>query len=175
MRPLIIMTLVLVEVALWQWRMAVTGRGQFLRGALLGGVGAVIQITVVIRLAGEVDGVGSILGYATGVALGVAAGGVLDRRATPQMLKVQVIAPSRHELPRHLRSAGWPLTQFSARGHEEDLDVLNIAIDDRHLSELESLVDRICPTAVWIIERLHRGRGLDVPTARRGPEVEPAR
>jgi hypothetical protein len=35
-----IMGLVLVEVALWQWRVAVTGPGQFLRGALLGGVGA---------------------------------------------------------------------------------------------------------------------------------------
>jgi uncharacterized protein YebE (UPF0316 family) len=175
MRPVIIMLLVLVEVALWQWRVAVTGRGQFLRGAVLGGVGAVIQITVVIRLVGEVGGAASITGYAAGVALGVAAGGLLDRRATPQMLKVQVIAPSRHELPGHLRSAGWPFTQFSARGHDEDLDVLNIAIDDRHLPELEALVDDISPAAVWIIERLHRGRGLQVPPALRGAEVESLR
>ena len=49
-----IMGLVLIEVALWQWRVAVTGRNQFLRGALLGGVGAIIQITVVIRLVGDV-------------------------------------------------------------------------------------------------------------------------
>lgn len=172
MRPFIIMILVLVEVALWQWRVAVTGRGHYLRGAALGGIGAVIQITVVIRLVGEVGGVASIAGYAAGVALGVAAGGVLDRRATPQMLKVQVIAPSRHELPRHVRSAGWPVTQFSARGDDEDLDVINIAIDDRHVSELERLVDSISPAAVWIIERLHRGRGLEVPSAPRGTAVE---
>ncbi|MET0326901.1 MAG: hypothetical protein ABW219_16905, partial [Ilumatobacteraceae bacterium] len=79
MRPFLIMALVLVEVALWQWRVAVTGRGQYLRGALLGGVGAVIQISVVIRLVGDVGGAASIAGYALGVALGVAAGGLLDR------------------------------------------------------------------------------------------------
>jgi uncharacterized protein YebE (UPF0316 family) len=172
MRPFVIMILVLVEVALWQWRVAATGRGQFVRGAALGGIGAVIQITVVIRLVGEVGGVAGIAGYAVGVALGVAAGGLIDRRATPQLLKVQVISPSRHELPRRLRTAGWPLTQFSARGDDGDLDVINIAIDDRHLSELEALVDGISPVAVWMIERIHRGRRLDVPSARRGVAVE---
>lgn len=165
MRPLLIMALVLVEVALWQWRVAVTGRGQYLRGALLGGVGAVIQITVVIRLVGDVGGVVSIAGYAVGVALGVAVGGLLDRRATPQVLKVQVIAPRRHQLPMEVRANGWPVTQFSARGDEEELDVINIAIADRHLPELERLVDGISPEAVWIVERVMRGRGLAVPVA----------
>lgn len=165
MRPLLIMILVLVEVALWQWRVAVTGRGHYLRGALLGGVGAVIQITVVIRLVGDVGGAASIAGYALGVALGVAAGGLLDRRATPQFLKVQVIAPSRHRLPREVRAGGWPVTQFQARGDEEELDVINIAIADRHLPELERLVDGVSPEAVWIVERVVRGRGLAVPAA----------
>jgi uncharacterized protein YebE (UPF0316 family) len=175
MRPFFILTLVLVEVALWQWRVAVTGRGQYLRGAALGGVGAVIQITVVIRLVGEVGGVTSIAGYAGGVALGVAAGGALDRRATPQMLKVQVIAPRRHHLPAHLRAAGWPVTQFRARGDDEDLDVLNVVIDDRHLAKLEAFVDGIAPAAAWVIERLHSGRGLEVPAAHRDGDVELAR
>jgi len=125
-----IMGLVLIEVALWQWRVAVTGRNQFLRGALLGGVGAIIQITVVIRLVGDVGSAASIAGYAAGVALGVAAGGFLDRRATPQMVKVQVIAPSRHGLPEGLRVKGWPTTRFVAHGHDEELDVVNIAVEE---------------------------------------------
>jgi uncharacterized protein YebE (UPF0316 family) len=165
MRPFIIMTLVLVEVALWQWRVALTGRGQYLRGAALGGIGAVIQITVVLRLVGDVGGFVCIAGYAAGVALGVAAGSILDRRATPQVLKVQVIAPSRHMLPAAVRASGWPVTQFEARGDGGDLDVINIAIDDRHLPRLEQLVDSISSDAVWIIERVHRGRGLAVPPA----------
>jgi len=167
MRPFIIMTLVLVEVALWQWRVALTGRGQYVRGAALGGLGAVIQITVVLRLVGDVGGTASIVGYAAGVALGVAAGGMLDRRATPQLLKVQVIAPSRHELPRAVRAEGWPVTQFDAYGDDEALDVINVAIDDRQLPALERLVDVLSPNAVWIIERVHRGRGLEVPSAPR--------
>ncbi|MET0910095.1 MAG: hypothetical protein ABWZ99_11530 [Ilumatobacteraceae bacterium] len=165
MRPFLIMFLVLVEVALWQWRVAVTGRGQYLRGAVLGGVGAVIQITVVLRLVGDVGGAASIMGYAAGVAFGVAAGGVLDRRATPQLLKVQVIAPSHHRLPREVRAHGWPVTQFTARGDEGELDVINIAVADRLLPELERIVDRVSPDAVWIVERVMRGRGLAVPPA----------
>jgi uncharacterized protein YebE (UPF0316 family) len=165
MKPLMIMGLVLIEVALWQWRVAVTGRGQFLRGAVLGGVGAVIQITVVVRLVGDLGGAMSIAGYAGGVALGVAAGGVLDRRATPQMLKVQVITPSRHGLPLELRAKGWPTTAFVAHGHDQQLDVVNIAIDERHLPELEAVVDELAPDAGWIIERIVSGRGLLAPIA----------
>jgi uncharacterized protein YebE (UPF0316 family) len=163
MKPLAIMGLVLVEVALWQWRVAMTGRGQLLRGALLGGVGAVIQITVVVRLVGDVGGATSIAGYAVGVGLGVAAGGLLDRRAAPQMLKVQVISPARHGLATGLRACGWPTTAFVAHGDDGELDVVNIAIDARHLARLESVVDGIAPDAGWIIERIVSGRRLAAP------------
>ena len=163
MRPFLIMFLVLIEVALWQWRVAVTAEAKYLRGAVLGCVGAVIQITVVLRLVGDVGGVASIVGYAAGVALGVAAGGVLDRRASPQLLKVQVVAPSCHQLPQNVRANGWPLTQFSAHGDDQELDVINIAVADRHLAELEQIVDSVSPEAVWIIERVIRGRGLAAP------------
>jgi uncharacterized protein YebE (UPF0316 family) len=160
-----IMGLVLIEVALWQWRVAVTGRHQFVRGALLGGVGAIIQITVVIRVVGEVGNAASIAGYAAGVALGVAAGGFLDRRATPQMLKIQVIARRRHGLPEGLRDRGWPTTRFVAQGHVEELDVITIAIEERLLPDLEEAVDELAPDAGWIIERIFRGRGLETRVA----------
>jgi len=160
-----IMGLVLIGVALWQWRVAVTGRNQFLRGALLGGVGAIIQITVVIRLVGDVGSAASIAGYAAGVALGVAAGGFLDRRATPQMLKVQVIARRSHGLPDGLRDRGWPTTRFVAQGHVEELDVVHIAIEERLLPDLEEAVDELAPDAGWIIERIVRGRGLETRVA----------
>lgn len=165
MKPFMIMGLVLIEVALWQWRVAVTGRGHLLRGALLGGVGAVIQITVVIRLVGDLGNLTSIAGYAAGVAFGVVTGGFLDRRASPQMVKVQVITPTRHGLPAGLRVRGWPSTRFVAHGDDEELDVVNIAIEERLLPELEVAVDELAPDAGWIIERIVRGRGLEVPLA----------
>ena len=81
-----------------------------------------------------------------------------------------VIAPGRHMLPAAVRAGGWPVTQFEARGDEEEnLDVINIAIDGRHLPDLEQLVDSISPDAVWIIERVHRGRGLAVPATSVAP------
>jgi hypothetical protein len=48
-------------------------------------------------------------------------------------------------------------------GDEEELDVINIAIADRHLPELQRLVDGISPEAVWIVERVVRGHGLAAP------------
>ena len=45
MEPLVIMALVLFEVALWQWRVAITIRGRLLGGVLLGLVGAVVRVT----------------------------------------------------------------------------------------------------------------------------------
>ena len=73
------------------------------------------------------------------------------------------------------RPGRWPLTQFSARGDDEDLDVLNIVIDDRLLAELETLVDGISPSAVWIIERLYRGRGLEAGPMSGRADIEAVR
>jgi hypothetical protein len=39
---------VLVEVGLWQWRIAFTGRGRKVPGALLGSIGAVLQVTSIL-------------------------------------------------------------------------------------------------------------------------------
>ncbi len=81
------------------------------------------------------------------------------------MVKVQVITPSRHQLPEGLRVRGWPTTRFVAHGHDEELDVVNIAIEERLLPELEKAVDGLAPDAGWIIERIVRGRGLATPIA----------
>jgi Protein of unknown function (DUF4242) len=44
-RPLLIAVLVPTELGSWQWRMVLTARNQRLGAILLGGVGAVLQIT----------------------------------------------------------------------------------------------------------------------------------
>ena len=42
---------------------------------------------------------------------------------------------------------------------------LATAIEERLLPELEVAVDELAPDAGWIIERIVRGRGLEVPLA----------
>ncbi len=49
-RPLLIMLLVLTEVGLWQWRVLLTGRGARALPAVLGMIGAVLQITAIAQV-----------------------------------------------------------------------------------------------------------------------------
>ena len=55
-KALLIMASVLFEVALWQWRVVITVRGNSFGGALLGFVGALVQVTVIAQVVQ--DGVG---------------------------------------------------------------------------------------------------------------------
>ena len=80
MEPLLIMALVLFEVALWQWRVAITVRGNSFGGALLGFVGALVQVTVIVQVVQDVGDVENIVAYASGVAIGVFVGCLLDVR-----------------------------------------------------------------------------------------------
>ena len=49
-RPLLIAVLVLTEVGLWQWRMVLAARNQRPGAVLLGGLGAVLQITAITQV-----------------------------------------------------------------------------------------------------------------------------
>ena len=69
MQSLIIMVLVLVEVALWQWRVAITVRGNSVGGALLGFVGAVVQVTAIAQVVQDVGDIVRVAAYACGVAI----------------------------------------------------------------------------------------------------------
>src|SRR3979409_1151062 len=83
MEPFLIMLLVLFEVALWQWRVAITVRGNLLGGVLLGLVGAVVQVTAISRVVDDMGDVAKVAGYAVGVAIGVLVGCLIDRHLSP--------------------------------------------------------------------------------------------
>lgn len=79
-RPFAITAIVLVEVGLWQWRIALTGRGRKIPGALLGSVGASLQVTAISQVVADMDQPVTMLAYAIGVGAGVLAGCCLDER-----------------------------------------------------------------------------------------------
>src|SRR4249919_3075095 len=80
MEPVLIMMLVLFEVALWQWRVAITVRGNLVGGVLLGLVGAVVQVTAISQVVQDLGNVAKVAGYACGVGIGVLVGCLIDRR-----------------------------------------------------------------------------------------------
>jgi uncharacterized protein YebE (UPF0316 family) len=157
---LLIMALVLFEVALWQWRVAITVRGNSFGGALLGFVGALVQVTVIAQVVQDVGDVKNVVAYASGVAIGVFVGCVLDVRLSTREVIVRVFAPADPELVPTLRSRGWPVTATSGDGHQGPVDVLYLAIDQRTTAKLEDELGVLAPGACWTIEKVAASRGL---------------
>ncbi len=160
MEALVIMMLVLFEVAVWQWRVAITGRGNAFGGAALGLVGAIVQITAITRVVHDVSDVMKIAGYATGVAIGVFVGCLVDRRVSTATMVVRVFAPADPALVPALRGGGWPVTATSGDGHRGPVDVLYFAIEEPCVPVLERELRRLAPEACWTTERVANSRGL---------------
>src|SRR4051794_31192436 len=159
--PLIIMLLVLLEVALWQWRVAITLRGELLRGVLLGVGGAIIQVTVLSRVVQNIGDITRVSGYAAGVGAGVLLGCLIDRRVSSAHVIVRVFAPVEDEgLVLPLRAAGWPVTATRGEGHEGPVDILMVAIDHRRVASLEQVLTALSPRACWTVERIASSSGL---------------
>jgi uncharacterized protein YebE (UPF0316 family) len=160
MEPFLIMLLVLFEVALWQWRVAITIRGNLAGGVLLGLVGAIVQVTAISRVVDDMGNLAKVAGYAAGVGIGVLVGCLIDRRLSTWDAAVHVFAPAGSTLDAALRDRGWPVTATSARGHQGPVDVLYLAIDKRRTGELERVLRSLAPDATWTIERISSSRGL---------------
>jgi uncharacterized protein YebE (UPF0316 family) len=154
MEPLLIMTLVLFEVALWQWRVAITLRGSLLGGALLGLIGAVVQVTAISRVVQDMGDIAKVAGYACGVAIGVLVGCLIDRRLSVRQVSVRVFAPADPDLVPALRTEGWPVTATRGQGHSGQLEILYVAIDERRTAKLEQALHLLAPDASWTVERL---------------------
>ena len=164
MQSLIIMVLVLVEVALWQWRVAITVRGNSVGGALLGFVGAVVQVTAIAQVVQDVGDVVRVAAYACGVAIGVFVGCMVDQRLSARKVTVRVFAPSDPSLAPELRTRGWPLTATRGDGHTGPVEMLYVAIDQQSIARLEGDLRALAPEACWTVEHITASRGLLIPT-----------
>ena len=160
MEALVIMALVLFEVALWQWRVAITVRGNVFGGVLLALVGAVVQVTAISRVVDDIGNIANIAGYACGVGIGVMLGCLIDRRMSAAHVSVRVFAPADPTLAPALRALGWPVTATSGHGHDGPVDVLYVAIDQRRTDELEQELRTLAPGAAWTVERIAASRNL---------------
>lgn len=160
MEPILIMVLVLLEVALWQWRVAITMRGRLLGGVALGLVGAVIQVTVISSVVQDMSNVAKVAGYAAGVGAGVLLGCLIDRRVSSAEVVVRIFAPLDPALVPSLRAAGWPVAATEGVGHDGPIAVLYVAIDERKRPALETTVGHLAPGACWTVERVVSSRGL---------------
>jgi uncharacterized protein YebE (UPF0316 family) len=170
LRPLLIASLVLTEVGIWQWRMVIAHRGNRVMAMLLGVLGAVLQITAITQVVAGVHDPLSIVAYAAGVGLGVLLGLVAGERLTPGMVGVTVITTEPH-LARGLWELGWPATAQTGEGEEGPVTVVFVAISRQDEARLHDDVHRMDPDAFVTTEELRARTGIQ---ARSGPATAPA-
>ena len=77
-QPVVIALMVVLEVAVWQVRVALATRGRKRIAAALGAVNAVISVVALGQVVTNLDRPANVAGYAIGVALGVYLGVVVD-------------------------------------------------------------------------------------------------
>lgn len=91
-RALLIASVVLVEAGLWQWRVALTGRGVKSAGAALGTIGGGLQVTAISQVVTHLDEPITMLAYALGVGAGIFAGCCLDERISRRRAATRTVA-----------------------------------------------------------------------------------
>jgi|GEM_PF-2116240 uncharacterized protein YebE (UPF0316 family) len=155
-RPLVILALVLTEVGLWQWRVLLTGRGARGVPALLGIVGAVLQITAIAQVVAYVRDPLTVAAYALGVGGGTLTGVIVAARFTTDAAGVDVLADD-PRLERRLRARGWPVTSYQGRSGHGTVHLLRIVVDGRRRAALLDDVTRLAPRASWTVETVRPG------------------
>jgi uncharacterized protein YebE (UPF0316 family) len=116
-QPVLIAVLVVLEVAVWQVRVALATRGRKRSAAVLGAVNAVMSVVALGQVVTHLDRPANIAGYAVGVAVGVYLGVVADGRFAGDPVEYRVVLPGDGIGPAaELRARGWPVTTQPAVG-----------------------------------------------------------
>ena len=91
LQPLVIATLVVTEVAVWQLRVALATRGRRNSAATLGAVNAVLSVVALAQVVTHLERPANVAGYAVGVAAGVYLGIVADEGLAREPLQYRVL------------------------------------------------------------------------------------
>lgn len=187
LQPVVIAVLVVVEVAVWQVRVALSTRGRKRSAALLGAVNAVLSVAAIGQVVTNLDRPANIAGYAIGVAAGVYLGVVADGRLTTDPVEHRIVVAGNGVGPGHeLAACGWSVTTQLADRPAGPAAVLTLVVGANRNAQLERDLERIAPGALHTSVRLRSAsrprvvletHASTAPAASNHPEqpVSPAR
>ena len=154
-QPVIIAVLVVVEVAVWQVRVAMAARGRKRTAAALGAVNAVLTVVAIGQVVTNLDRPANIAGYAFGVAAGVYLGVLVDGRFAGDPVEYRVLVPGEGAgTTRALLDGGWDVMVLRSCGPDGTASLLSIVVNPGRTSQLERDLDRFAPGAVRSSVRL---------------------
>jgi uncharacterized protein YebE (UPF0316 family) len=163
-QPVLIAVLVVLEVAVWQVRVALATRGRKRVAAVLGAVNAVISVVALGQVVTHLDRPANIAGYAVGVAVGVYVGVVADGRFAGDPVEYRVVLPGDGSEPAgELRARGWPVTMQPAHGLTGAASVLFVVVDASRAAEAERDLDRFAPDGFRTSSRLRSATWTPLP------------
>jgi uncharacterized protein YebE (UPF0316 family) len=94
LQPLVIAVLVIVEVAVFQLRVALAGKGRKRIASGLGATNALISVAALGQVLTSLDRPANVVGYAVGVAAGVYLGATVDERISARSARRRGPAPA---------------------------------------------------------------------------------
>ena len=163
-QPVVIAVMVILEVAVWQVRVALATRGRKRIAAGLGAVNAVISVVALGQVVTNLDRPANVVGYAVGVAVGVYLGVVADGRFAGDPVEYRVVLPGDGAgSAAELRARGWPVTVQHAVGLTGPATVLSVAVDAGRTAEVERDLERYVPDGFHTSTRLRSAKPVSLP------------
>ncbi len=163
-QPVLIAVLVVLEVAVWQVRVALATRGRKRIAAVLGAVNAVMSVVALGQVVTNLDRPANVAGYALGVAVGVYLGVVVDGRFAGDPVEFRVVLSGDGAGPAgKLRARGWPVTTQSAHGLDGPVTVLFVVVDAGRTAEVERDLELLTPEGFRTSSRLRSATWMPLP------------
>ncbi len=152
-QPVVIAVLVVLEVAVWQVRVALATRGQKRSAAVLGAVNAVLSVGAIGQVVTNLDPPANIAGYAIGVAAGVYLGVVGDARFAGDPVEYRLVLPGEVtevavNVAQDLLTRGWFVTMQPAHSSNRPATVLTVVARANQAVQLESDLDELARCVV---------------------------
>ena len=164
-QPVLIAVLVVVEVAVWQFRVAVATRGHKRVAGALGAVNAVLSVVALGQVVTNLDRPANVAGYALGVAVGVYLGVAADGRLAGDPVEHRVVlAGDGAAAAAELRAQGWPVTMQPALGLDGPAAVLFVVVDAARTAEVERDLALVAPDGFRTSTRMRSATWAPLPT-----------
>jgi len=145
---LLIFALRVGDMSLDTLRVLFVMRGKKRISWVLGFVQSTIFVLAIGKVLTQLNNPLNIIGYAAGFATGNVVGMIIEERIAIGHILVNIISPRRGSaIVAHLRQNGYAVTEFSGRGKDGMVSMINCSVLRKQVEAIHDLVNEIDPEA----------------------------
>ncbi|OGO12789.1 MAG: hypothetical protein A2030_11120 [Chloroflexi bacterium RBG_19FT_COMBO_50_10] len=145
---LLIFALRVGDMSLDTLRVLFVMRGKKRISWVLGFVQSTIFVLAIGKVLTQLNNPLNIIGYAAGFATGNVVGMIIEERIAIGHILVNIISPRRGSaIVAHLRQNGYAVTEFSGRGKDGMVSMINCSVLRKQVDAIHDLVNEIDPEA----------------------------